>query len=282
MADDLPDFIGDTAADLPSFSFGKIGPLQSGAFGGVIEIANDLDLLAVELIAGVTYKFELRGQDSLTGTLPDPSLRLLDFQGVQLANDNDSGQGHDSELLFTATSYTGKYYLEASGSGGTGNYTAQVNGLDLFDGAAETTFLFMTNGPLEDSAILADFAETQFAHGQQIGVLSPTVYMYEALGLALAESAPALQGQDILAPGTTSNPDFVSLVYSTVFGVQPNAAQVGVFVSQLDFFELIYVASGAFGQDITRIRNSRARCSHRSDAWDCYRRRHQNRSVGCG
>src|SRR5262245_34268510 len=75
--------------------------------------------------------------------------------------------------------------------------------------------------------------------------------MYEALGLALAESSPALQG--ILSPGTASNSDFVSLVYDTVFGAQPNAAQVQVFLGQLDSFESMYLASGAFGQDVTRI-----------------------------
>jgi hypothetical protein len=249
--DDLPDFIGDTLVDLPLFSFGKVGALQSGAFGGVVERVGDRDLLAAELIAGVTYKFLSRGLDSLTGTLPDPFLRLLDSAGTPLASDNDNGDGRDSELLFTPIT-TGKYYLEASdASGGTGNYTAQVNGLDLFEGAAETTFRFMTNGPLDSSAILSQFAQTQFTHGQQIGVASPTVYMYEALGLALAESTPALQGS--LSPGNAPDRDFVDIIYETVFGIQPNAAQVQVFLSQLDFFKSIYVASGAFGSDITHI-----------------------------
>src|SRR5262245_7222395 len=98
---------------------------------------------------------------------------------------------------------------------------------------------------------LSQFAQTQFTFSQQIGVLSPTVAMYEALGLALSEISPALKG--ILSPGNASNSDFVSVVYGAVFGVQPGAAQVQVFLSQLDSFESIYLASGAFGQDITRI-----------------------------
>ena len=75
--------------------------------------------------------------------------------------------------------------------------------------------------------------------------------MYEALGLALSEISPALKG--ILSPGNASDSDFVSVIYGAVFGIQPSASQVQVFLSQLNSFESIYLASGAFGQDVTRI-----------------------------
>jgi len=122
-----------------------------------------------------------------------------------------------------------------------------------FDGAAETSFLFITNAPLPSAQLpnLSQFAQIQFAAGTQVGALSPTVYMYEALGLALSELSPALQG--ILSPGNASNSDFVSLVYSTVFGTEPSATQAQHFLTQLNFYETIYLDSGAFGQDQTRI-----------------------------
>src|SRR5262249_38230817 len=144
----------------------------------------------------------------------------------------------------------------ASTNGATGSYQLSVAALNPFEGAAETTFAFMSgSSELPPAQLqldnLSQFAQTQFTFGQQIGVLSPTVAMYEALGLALSEISPALKG--ILSPGNASDSDFVSVIYGAVFGIQPSAAQVQVFLSQLNSFESIYLASGAFGQDVTRI-----------------------------
>jgi hypothetical protein len=255
MADDFPDFVGDTSADNP---IKDLGSPRNESFGGVIETAGDHDVFAVQLTAGTTYGFFVNGQSSngLVAFLPDPFLGLLapskfDSSAVQITADNDSGTGNDPFIPFMATT-TGTYWLDVSGAGGTtGLYNVGGLVFDVFQGAAETTSFLMI-GELANPT-LSDFAETQFAFGKQIGVPSPTVYMFQALGLALADSAPALQNGAIGNPNTTSDPDFVNLFYGTVFGVQPNAAQVQAFVSQLDFFKSIYVGSGAFGTDLTHI-----------------------------
>src|SRR5262249_47760340 len=150
----------------------------------------------------------------------------------------------------------GNFYLDVSSAtaDGTGAFDLNLAVLNPFQGAADTTFAFMGGSlelPSSSSPNLSQFAQLQFTTGQQVGVLSPTIYMYEALGLALSEISPALQG--ILSPGNASDADFVSFIYPLVFGVQPSAAQAQHFLGQLDFYETIYLASGAFGQDITRI-----------------------------
>jgi len=249
VADDLANGQFDASAPFPSL--GAIVSGGVGGIGGTLETVGDLDSFRFSLTAGVTYKFRLEGFDSISGSLTDPNLQIARIRdSFPVATDDDSGVGRDSLIIFMPQE-TIDYFATVSGKGNIGTWQFHVIGLDPFDGAAETTFLFMTNQPLESNATLADFAQTQFTFSQQIGVLSPTVAMYEALGLALSEISPALKGT--LSPGNASDSDFVSVIYGAVFGIQPSAAQVQVFLSQLDSFESIYLASGAFGQDTTRI-----------------------------
>jgi hypothetical protein len=264
MADDFRDFFSDP---------GPIGRLErpssagsSSISFGTVEEPGDRDWFEIFLTAGVTYRFELLGQaTSPQLTLNDPYLYLISgaanvspAERRLLAQNDDSGVDRDSYIVFTAK-YTFFYFIEASAFGsGVGTYNIRVEALDPFAGAAEIVFSFMNNDlalPVESSpsgvAAITQFAQGQFAYGEQIGVFSPTVYMYETLGLAFAEISPALQGR--LSPRNTPDPNFVSFFYDLVFGVQPSAPIVQGFVSQLDFFESIYVASGAFGEDLTHI-----------------------------
>ncbi|MGE3282502.1 MAG: FG-GAP-like repeat-containing protein, partial [Alphaproteobacteria bacterium] len=110
--------IDDYAYDGSTTGAVSIGGSQVGA----IETGGDIDAFAVTLTAGRTYRFNLQGQDSLQGTLTDPSLQLFDSIGVSITSDNDSGTGLDSEITYTATA-SGTYYVSASASGGlTGTY----------------------------------------------------------------------------------------------------------------------------------------------------------------
>ena len=105
-----------------------------GASTGEIEIAGDRDWFAVELVAGRTYQFDLRGSPTGDGTLSDTFLRrILDAQGNKSHGDgshrtynDDFGSSVNSRVTFTATE-SGTYYIETSGDRDeTGTYTLEV------------------------------------------------------------------------------------------------------------------------------------------------------------
>src|SRR5262245_66639655 len=221
MADDWADHILDVQAPLGRI---QLAGVQSAFLGGNLEETGDLDWFTASpfLTAGVTYRITVVGKDSNGGSLDDPFLKLFGGQlnetfgalpdQTPTLQDNDSGVGRDSYIVFTPTN-TFPYFFEVSSGAtgsGIGSYMIQVTALDLFAGAAESTFFFMLNSGLSAElnaaqvANLTQFAQTQFTAGTQVGALSPTVYMYEALGLALSEISPALQG--ILNPAISSMP----------------------------------------------------------------------------
>ncbi|MES1157242.1 MAG: PPC domain-containing protein [Alphaproteobacteria bacterium] len=89
-----------------------------------IEIAGDLDMYRVDLVAGVHYVVTVSGDGDTP--LTDPFLTILDSTGKSIATDDDSGPGLDSRLVFTPAE-TGTYYLQASGlSGGVGGYKIAI------------------------------------------------------------------------------------------------------------------------------------------------------------
>jgi hypothetical protein len=95
---------------------------------GNAELAGDADWFRVQLDAGKKYSVQVHGADGHGGTLADPFVALWDSAGNHLAEDNDSGVGHDAFLTFTPSS-SGFYYVAASSifGVGTGSYTVQVN-----------------------------------------------------------------------------------------------------------------------------------------------------------
>lgn len=100
--------------------------------------------------------------------------------------------------------------------------------------------------------VLIDFTTPQYAYGQQIGVLDPTIYAFEALGVALASTATYFQ--DTYGPTVPTYPNspagdaqFATDAYLDVFGHAATSAQVDHFIAQLDYFETLYTAAGVFG-----------------------------------
>jgi hypothetical protein len=81
--------------------------------------------------------------------------------------------------------------------------------------------------------------------------------MYETLGLLFCDGLNHLGDRPFSAiwgPNTIPGDQaFVSHAYNTIFGVAPPAQVVQGFVSQLDFFETLYIQSGAFGSDLNEI-----------------------------
>ena len=113
MADD---YAGNTSTD------GTV--TVGGSRSGRIELAGDTDWFRITLTAGVTYQFDLKGNPTGDGTLPDPFLRLRNGAGSSLRFDDDSGAGLNSRISsFTAT-VSGTYFLSVGSSttSGTGTY----------------------------------------------------------------------------------------------------------------------------------------------------------------
>ena len=110
------------------------GRVEVGASAtGNIGIANDYDWFRVDLEAGKTYQFDLKGIGGGGGTLENPYLlNIRDSSGTEIdGTENDdvdpSDDIYDSQTVYTPTA-AGSYYLVAvSGvTGGTGSYTLSV------------------------------------------------------------------------------------------------------------------------------------------------------------
>ena len=115
------------------------GTVAVGGFAtGRIEADGDQDWFAVELMAGVDYRFDIRGSHTLAGTLPDPYLIgvWIDLRNVGAAsgtsilagfNDDDGGEGPDSRLSNFQPGFDGTYYIAVGSSDAfTGTYTVEV------------------------------------------------------------------------------------------------------------------------------------------------------------
>ena len=113
---------------------GDIGTVSvGGSTTGDIEFAGDVDLFAVDLVVGKTYRFDLESWITGAGTVFDPYLR-----GIHAANgtlisgttDDDGGVGDNSRVEFTASA-TGTYYVAAGAKRAyEGTYTLSVEEVD--------------------------------------------------------------------------------------------------------------------------------------------------------
>jgi hypothetical protein len=104
--------------------------------------------------------------------------------------------------------------------------------------------------------ILKNFDAAQSLYGQSIGVQDAVVYMYSALGQALADGSDtgSTAFKSTWGPLTNaSDTTFVTQAYTNVFGTSGTAAQNQHFVDQLHFYKSIYTASGAFGTNANEI-----------------------------
>lgn len=102
--------------------------LNSGdSFEGELESGSDKDWVRIELAAGTEYTFDLEGEETNAGTLSDPFLVLRNGSGGFIAQDDDSGEKLNSQIVFTPSS-SGTYYLEARNfEDETGTYTLRTS-----------------------------------------------------------------------------------------------------------------------------------------------------------
>jgi V8-like Glu-specific endopeptidase len=100
-------------------------------------------------------------------------------------------------------------------------------------------------------SVLHVFHESQFNYALSIGVANPTLYVYEAFGLAFSE-APGFQSEFGLA-AVPDDAGFATAAWRDVFNSAPDAGLIKFVTDHVDFYETIYAASGAYGSNPTHI-----------------------------
>ncbi len=102
--------ISEGAVDATSATDTAAEFISGDTFEGELDTAADRDWVRIELTAGTEYTFDLEGVDTNGGTLDDPFMVLRDSSGAFVQQNDDSGTGLNSKILFTPdTSAT--YYL---------------------------------------------------------------------------------------------------------------------------------------------------------------------------
>jgi Ca2+-binding RTX toxin-like protein len=107
--------------------------MVDGVVGG-----GEIDVYGLNLTAGQTYTFSLRGTGAQA--LTDPFLYVFDQSESLLVFDDDGGDGINSLITYTAT-YTGVHYVGAAAypeSGDTGSYTLDAVLLPSTDTVGDT------------------------------------------------------------------------------------------------------------------------------------------------
>lgn len=122
--------------------------IVSGAAGvGAIETPSDTDWLAVDLVEGRGYRFDIAGRGA--DALQDPFARLFDANGTLLISNNNGGPGQAARLDYTATS-TGSHFVQVheAGRDAHGDYdiVAIERIIDDYKGNANTTGVVTTDG----------------------------------------------------------------------------------------------------------------------------------------
>ena len=133
--------VTDSVSDDFGAGTGTTGAVAVGeSVTGEIEFNDDRDWFAVTLDAGRTYRIDLKGSQTSSGTLPDPYLYGIHHaSGSRIAGttNDDGGMGYNSRVTFTAE-YAGTYYVAAGANGGwVGTYTLKV--VDVTDRVVDVT-----------------------------------------------------------------------------------------------------------------------------------------------
>ena len=121
--------------DLPNDSETTIGYVQPNGLPATANISTvgDVDWFKTRLTAGHKYRFDVKGSEPSDpgGTLDDPYLSVYLPDGLPIGSDDESGEGKNPRLEFTA-SITGnhKIRVQQEGSYATGTYTVTVKRID--------------------------------------------------------------------------------------------------------------------------------------------------------
>ena len=125
--------------DAPASTSTTFSLISGDSFEGELDASTDRDWVAIDLTVGTQYTFDLKGIDESGGTLDDPFLVLRNASGGFVAQDDDSGTGLNSQIVFTPES-SGTFYLSARGfSGNSGTYTLTTSPEERTDEGGGTT-----------------------------------------------------------------------------------------------------------------------------------------------
>ena len=128
-----------------------------GSVRARVDSNGDRDWFAVDLVADSTYRIDLKGKSSASGSLVDPHMfgvRLADGTLVAGTDDDNSGDGKNSALWFVA-SVTGTHFVDVGADGsGTGIYELSVSGLaDDFAASTATVGAVAVDGTVVSGAV---------------------------------------------------------------------------------------------------------------------------------
>jgi len=188
-----------------------------------VDYFGDIDVVAVELEAGVEYQFTMAGLSSESGTLLDPWLGLYDGSDDYPLSDDDSGKGIDSYMVF-APETAGTYYLAAQSAGNLsiGSYTLSMDwvGNDTIAGDTGTDASLEVGETLSshlDSATDQDWFAIELTEGIEYrlkltsdsgSLADPIMALYDESGALVLEDeasyTPAVSGSYYLAVASPS------------------------------------------------------------------------------
>ena len=125
-----------------------------GSITGRLDPRGDIDWVAVPVVVGRRYRFDIEGVDTGQGTLRDPVLLGVydadgDLLGVRYQGDggttnDDGGTGRNSRLEYSVVQ-VGTHYLGIGGKGKKGSYRVTATELVEDIGADTSTTGFMYN-----------------------------------------------------------------------------------------------------------------------------------------
>ena len=216
------DYAGDTSTT---------GTVAVGGFAtGRIGAADDADWFAVELLAGVEYRIDLRGSDTFAGTLSDPHLLGVYFGATKLQDSDDleSGEGLDSRLSNFRVTQDGTYHIAVGSADpfGGGTYRLSVTATSVFGVVKHTATDIMVGG-----SKTGDIEQSGERDWFKIQLLAGVEYQIDIEGANFAETDttdgtlrdPYLQGiykpNGTKIPGTEKNDGGVG--YNTRFVFAP-------------------------------------------------------------
>lgn len=187
-----------------------------GSITGMLAPADDVDWVAVPVVVGRTYRFDIEGVDTGQGTLPDPvllgvydadgALLGLEYTGDGGTRNDDGGEGRNSRLEFSIER-VGHHYLAIGGKGARGSY--RVTAIELVgDIAADTNttgfmYSFSRTYGNVDTPGDVDWYEVRFYNTwfriDLVGVASPSGQLEDPYLVGIYD------GHGVLIPGTSND-----------------------------------------------------------------------------
>ena len=94
---------------------------------GRIDFTDDEDWIALTASPGQPVQIDLEGSPTGRGDLRDPLLRIVDGSGMELAWNDDGGEGLNSQITYQPISGSTVYIVAGAYGGQTGSYTVTIS-----------------------------------------------------------------------------------------------------------------------------------------------------------